>query len=170
MVADRPAAEEAALAAYGDNLGIAFQLIDDALDYSARQAQLGKSVGDDFREGKITLPVLLAFARGGETERAFWRRTLEDLEQREGDLEHAQDADRPPRRHRGHGGQGRGLRPARRARTSRVFPYSRAQAGACSTCSISAPAAPTDGDGRACAPALGPTIAAAPRSECSSAW
>ena len=91
VVADRPAAEEAALAAYGDNLGIAFQLIDDALDYSARQASLGKSVGDDFREGKITLPVLLAFGRGNEAERAFWRRVLEDLEQQEGDLEHAQE-------------------------------------------------------------------------------
>ena len=91
VVADRPPAEEEALAAYGDNLGIAFQLIDDALDYSARQAQLGKSVGDDFREGKITLPVLLAFARGSETERAFWRRTLEDLEQQRGDLERAQE-------------------------------------------------------------------------------
>ena len=70
---------------------MAFQLIDDALDYSAREALLGKSVGDDFREGKITLPVLLAFARGGDGERAFWRRTLEDLDQRDGDLERAQD-------------------------------------------------------------------------------
>jgi octaprenyl-diphosphate synthase len=90
VLADRPASEEAALAAYGDHLGIAFQLIDDALDYSARQASLGKTVGDDFREGKITLPVLLAFARGSESERAFWRRVLEDLDQREGDLEQAQ--------------------------------------------------------------------------------
>jgi octaprenyl-diphosphate synthase len=91
VVADRPAAEEAALASYGDNLGIAFQLVDDALDYSAKQALLGKSVGDDFREGKITLPVLLAFARGGEAERAFWRRTLERVEQTPEDLAHAQD-------------------------------------------------------------------------------
>ena len=73
------------------HLGIAFQLIDDALDYSAREALLGKSVGDDFREGKITLPVLLAFARGSDDERAFWRRTLEDLDQRDGDLERAQE-------------------------------------------------------------------------------
>ena len=91
VVAERPAAEEQALAAYGDQLGMAFQLVDDALDYSARQALLGKTVGDDFREGKITLPVLLAFARGGESERAFWRRTLEDLDQHEGDLERAQE-------------------------------------------------------------------------------
>src|SRR4051812_27076487 len=61
VVADRPAAEAEALDAYGRNLGTAFQLVDDALDYAAEQAQLGKTVGDDFREGKITLPVLLAF-------------------------------------------------------------------------------------------------------------
>ena len=64
MVADRPPAEEAALADYGLNLGIAFQLVDDALDYAADQATLGKTVGDDFREGKITLPVLLAHGAG----------------------------------------------------------------------------------------------------------
>jgi octaprenyl-diphosphate synthase len=91
VVAERSAAEEAALAAYGQNLGVAFQLVDDALDYSARQAELGKTVGDDFREGKITLPVLLAFARGTEAERAFWRRTLERLEQGPEDLDRAQD-------------------------------------------------------------------------------
>ena len=89
MLADRPAAEEEALETYGRNLGIAFQLVDDMLDYSARQAELGKTVGDDFREGKITLPVVLALRSASEAERAFWRRTLEDLEQREGDLEHA---------------------------------------------------------------------------------
>jgi len=90
VVAGRPSAEEQALAAYGTNLGVAFQLIDDALDYSAHQAELGKTVGDDFREGKITLPVILAYRRGDEEERAFWRRTLEDLEQEAGDLERAQ--------------------------------------------------------------------------------
>ena len=90
VVADRPQAEELALAAYGQSLGVAFQLVDDALDYSARQAELGKEVGDDFRDGKITLPVVLAYARGGEAERAFWRRTLEALDQGPGDLEHAQ--------------------------------------------------------------------------------
>ncbi len=89
VVAERPAAEEEALSAYGQNLGIAFQLIDDALDYSAKEAQLGKSVGDDFREGKITLPILIAFAAGDEAERDFWRRTLEDLDQQPGDLDHA---------------------------------------------------------------------------------
>jgi octaprenyl-diphosphate synthase len=89
VVADRPSAEQAALRAYGHNLGIAFQLVDDALDYSAEQERLGKTVGDDFREGKITLPVLLAFARGDEGERGFWRRTLESREQREADLTQA---------------------------------------------------------------------------------
>ena len=66
-----------------------FQLIDDVLDYRADQAKLGKTVGDDFREGKITLPVILAFRRGTEEERTFWRRCLEDLEQDDSDLQHA---------------------------------------------------------------------------------
>ncbi|HEX9448512.1 MAG TPA: polyprenyl synthetase family protein, partial [Dongiaceae bacterium] len=61
----------------------------DALDYSARQEQLGKSIGDDFREGKITLPVILAFLRGDETERTFWRRTLEEQQQVDDDLRQA---------------------------------------------------------------------------------
>jgi len=89
VVADRPAEQSERLRAYGMNLGVAFQLIDDALDYSAREVVLGKSVGDDFRDGKITLPVLHAFARGGAEERRFWRRTLEQGEQREGDLARA---------------------------------------------------------------------------------
>ena len=89
VIAERPAAEESALAAFGLNLGIAFQLVDDMLDYSARQAELGKTVGDDFREGKITLPIVLAFNRGDEAERRFWRRTLEDLEQSDDDLDRA---------------------------------------------------------------------------------
>jgi octaprenyl-diphosphate synthase len=71
------------------NLGIAFQLVDDALDYVGRQADLGKTVGDDFREGKITLPVILAFLRGGRIDREFWKRTIEKLDQQQGDLEHA---------------------------------------------------------------------------------
>tara|TARA_R110000868_G_scaffold34169_12_gene123568 strand:- start:2803 stop:3831 length:1029 start_codon:yes stop_codon:yes gene_type:complete len=92
VIAERPANEAAALESYGRNLGIAFQLVDDALDYGGRQATaatLGKNVGDDFREGKITLPVVLAFRRGDSTERAFWQRVLQDGDQREGDLEHA---------------------------------------------------------------------------------
>ena len=91
VLAKRPADEEQALDRFGRNLGTAFQLIDDMLDFSAREAELGKSVGDDFRDGKVTLPVLLAFARGDDEERAFWRRTLEELEQQPGDLERAID-------------------------------------------------------------------------------
>ena len=89
VIAERPLAEEEALATYGQNLGIAFQLVDDALDYSAKEALLGKTVGDDFREGKITLPIVIAFSRGDEAERRFWRRTLEDLDQEPGDLDRA---------------------------------------------------------------------------------
>jgi len=89
IVAERPKAEQEALAAYGLNLGIAFQLVDDALDYSVKRNKLGKSVGDDFREGKITLPVILAFLRGSQAERDFWRRTLERQEQTEEDLQTA---------------------------------------------------------------------------------
>ena len=74
---------------YGMNLGVAFQLIDDALDYGGTSAKLGKNVGDDFREGKITLPVVLAFRRGSESEREFWKRTLERAEINDGDLETA---------------------------------------------------------------------------------
>ena len=75
-IAERPVAEQTALKAYGRALGIAFQLVDDALDYSGDAAKLGKSVGDDFREGKITLPVILAYQRGNDEERAFWSRTV----------------------------------------------------------------------------------------------
>jgi octaprenyl-diphosphate synthase len=89
VVAARPDDEEAALESYGRNLGIAFQLVDDALDYSGNQAKLGKSVGDDFREGKITLPVVLAFRRGSTEERDFWKRTMEKVDQSDADLEHA---------------------------------------------------------------------------------
>lgn len=89
IIANRSNEEQAALRAYGENLGLAFQLIDDALDYSGEQAKLGKSVGDDFREGKITLPVVLSFKRGGEEERKFWRRTLRDSELNEADLDQA---------------------------------------------------------------------------------
>lgn len=89
VVAERPSSESEALESYGMNFGIAFQLVDDVLDYSAKQAQLGKTIGDDFREGKITLPVVLAWRRGTEAEREFWRRTLETMEQQDGDLDRA---------------------------------------------------------------------------------
>ena len=81
--------EQAACRSFGMNLGVAFQLVDDALDYGGKSAKLGKNVGDDFREGKITLPVVLAFRRGNDVERAFWVRALERGEIGDGDLDHA---------------------------------------------------------------------------------
>src|SRR5205807_2448485 len=89
VIAERPHEEEVALDRFGRDLGIAFQLVDDMLDFSARQSEIGKSIGDDFRDGKVTLPILIAFARGDEEEQAFWHRTLEDMEQCPDDLEHA---------------------------------------------------------------------------------
>jgi len=89
VIANRPEEERLALESFGHNIGMAFQLIDDVLDYSARQATLGKTVGDDFREGKITLPVVLAFRAADDEGKAFWRRTLEDMEQKKGDLKRA---------------------------------------------------------------------------------
>ena len=89
VVANRPKADAAACRSYGANLGIAFQLIDDALDYGGQAATLGKNTGDDFREGKITLPVVLSFRRGTDGERDFWRRTLEKGEIADGDIETA---------------------------------------------------------------------------------
>ncbi len=89
LVAGQEETATQALDKYGASLGIAFQLVDDYLDYAASQEKLGKEVGDDFREGKITLPVVLAMRRGDDTERAFWKRTMEDCEQNDGDLEAA---------------------------------------------------------------------------------
>jgi octaprenyl-diphosphate synthase len=88
-IASRPTDEQAALRSYGRNLGLAFQLVDDALDYSGDSARLGKSVGDDFREGKITLPVILSFRRGSDRDREFWNRTIVEGEIADGDLDHA---------------------------------------------------------------------------------
>jgi octaprenyl-diphosphate synthase len=87
VLAGRPKADEAACRSFGMNLGVAFQLVDDALDYGGKSAKLGKNVGDDFREGKITLPVVLSFRRGSDSERMFWRRTLEQGDAAEKDLE-----------------------------------------------------------------------------------
>ena len=89
VIAERPKAEAAACRSYGMNLGIAFQLVDDALDYGGTSAKLGKNVGDDFREGKITLPVVLSFRRGSAKERAFWKRTLQDGVIEDGDFDEA---------------------------------------------------------------------------------
>ncbi|RYE04227.1 MAG: polyprenyl synthetase family protein [Sphingomonadales bacterium] len=73
VVAERGEGDEAALDAYGRNLGIAFQLVDDAIDYVSDAGTMGKDAGDDFREGKMTLPVILAYARGDDAARAFWK-------------------------------------------------------------------------------------------------
>lgn len=89
VVSDQGKEVEAALSAYGKYLGIAFQLVDDALDYSAKQATLGKNIGDDFQEGKITLPVILAYRRGTDEEREFWKRTMQAVRQQDNDLEKA---------------------------------------------------------------------------------
>jgi octaprenyl-diphosphate synthase len=89
VLAGRPKAEQTACRSYGMNLGIAFQLVDDALDYGGKATKLGKNIGDDFREGKITLPVVLSFRRGSESEREFWNRTLGSGEVADGDLENA---------------------------------------------------------------------------------
>jgi octaprenyl-diphosphate synthase len=89
VLGDCPIEEEQGLERFGCNLGIAYQLIDDMLDFSARESEFGKSLGDDFRDGKITLPIVIAFARGNREERAFWRRTLEEGDQRDGDFERA---------------------------------------------------------------------------------
>jgi octaprenyl-diphosphate synthase len=89
VISNRPKAEQTACRSVGMNLGIAFQLVDDVLDYGGKAAKLGKNVGDDFREGKITLPVVLAFRRGNDVERAFWVRALERGEIGDGDLDHA---------------------------------------------------------------------------------
>jgi octaprenyl-diphosphate synthase len=89
VLAERAKAEQAACRSFGMNLGIAFQLVDDALDYGGSRARLGKNVGDDFREGKITLPVILAFRRGNEEERHFWRGAMEGGESAAANLERA---------------------------------------------------------------------------------
>jgi octaprenyl-diphosphate synthase len=89
VIANRPKAEQTACRSVGMNLGIAFQLVDDVLDYGGKSAKLGKNTGDDFREGKITLPVVLAFRRGNDTERAFWIKALERGEIGDTDLDHA---------------------------------------------------------------------------------
>jgi octaprenyl-diphosphate synthase len=89
VLAGRGRPERAAFRSYGTNLGLAFQLVDDALDYGGASSDLGKRVGDDFREGKITLPVVLSYRRGTDADRAFWRRVLEDGDIADGDLDKA---------------------------------------------------------------------------------
>lgn len=89
VIADAPDAHVAALFDYGDALGIAFQIVDDLLDFQGDQGTIGKNVGDDFRERKLTMPLIKAVARANPEEREFWVRTIEKGKQIEGDLEHA---------------------------------------------------------------------------------
>ncbi|QMW21546.1 polyprenyl synthetase family protein [Sandaracinobacteroides saxicola] len=89
VVAEREARVEAALEAYGRNLGIAFQLVDDAIDYVSDAATMGKDTGDDFRDGKVTLPVILAYARGDEAARRFWRHAMSGRANGEAELAEA---------------------------------------------------------------------------------
>jgi len=89
IVAEAGKSGRNAMKSYGMNLGLAFQLVDDALDYGGKAADLGKNVGDDFREGKITLPVILAYRRGTQEERAFWRDAIEGGNSTDANLEKA---------------------------------------------------------------------------------
>jgi len=89
IIASASKSERAALRSYGLNLGLAFQLVDDALDYGGNAKDLGKNTGDDFREGKITLPVVLAYRRGTDDEREFWKTSIENGEADDAALENA---------------------------------------------------------------------------------
>jgi octaprenyl-diphosphate synthase len=89
VVAERDDSVEEALDAYGRNLGIAFQLVDDAIDYASDAETMGKGVGDDFRDGKMTLPVIVAYARGTEAERKFWQAAIAGRRTSDADLAEA---------------------------------------------------------------------------------
>lgn len=89
VIAGRPKVEQDALRNYGQKLGLAFQLVDDTLDYGGFESALGKSVGDDFREGKITIPVIRALKDANEGDRAFWQRVIVEHDQKDVDLERA---------------------------------------------------------------------------------
>ncbi|MXP27346.1 polyprenyl synthetase family protein [Porphyrobacter algicida] len=89
VVAECDDAQEQALDEYGRNLGVAFQLVDDAIDYDSEAAAMGKTRGDDFREGKMTLPVILAYSRGDDMERVFWREAIGGFRTEDSDLEEA---------------------------------------------------------------------------------
>ena len=89
VVAEAGEDAELALESYGRNLGIAFQLVDDAIDYTSDLATMGKGLGDDFRDGKMTLPVILAYARGSEQDRTFWRAAIGGDRVADDDLAHA---------------------------------------------------------------------------------
>ena len=79
------------LKSFGTNFGMAFQLIDDAIDYSSTNDSLGKNIGDDFKEGKVTLPIILAYLRSNNEEKQFWQKTIINLNQDKTDLDKAID-------------------------------------------------------------------------------
>ena len=81
--------EVESLKSFGTNFGMSFQLIDDAIDYSSSNITLGKNIGDDFKEGKITLPIILAYLRSNKTEKEFWKKTIVHLKQEKDDFHHA---------------------------------------------------------------------------------
>jgi len=89
VIAEANLRELDGIRSYGRNLGIAFQLVDDALDYASHSETLGKNIGDDFREGKITLPILLAVRRGSEADRGFWNRVVRTPSDDPTDFKHA---------------------------------------------------------------------------------
>jgi octaprenyl-diphosphate synthase len=89
VVAEADEDSELALECYGKNLGIAFQLTDDVIDYASDAATMGKDFGDDFRDGKMTLPVILAYARGNDADRRFWRSAMAGERASDADLDHA---------------------------------------------------------------------------------
>ncbi|MBO0664132.1 polyprenyl synthetase family protein [Jiella sp. MQZ9-1] len=91
VIAGKGEAERQAMRGYGRSLGLAFQLVDDVLDYGGSAAALGKNTGDDFREGKITLPVIVSYERGDAEEKAFWQRAMEDGENDDAALAHAKE-------------------------------------------------------------------------------
>ena len=89
MVTDTSPDKIEALKSYGLNFGMSYQLIDDAIDYSSNSSRLGKNVGDDFSQGKVTLPIILAYLRSNKEEKAFWKKTIQDLNQQKDDFKRA---------------------------------------------------------------------------------
>ncbi len=89
MSADTPLEQIEGLKSFGLNFGISFQLIDDAIDYSSNSKTLGKNIGDDFKEGKITLPIILAYLRSNSEEKKFWKKTIQELHQDKDDFKKA---------------------------------------------------------------------------------
>ena len=127
VVAEAGEEAELALECYGRNLGIAFQLSDDVIDYASDAATMGKGVGDDFRDGKMTLPVILAYARGNEDDRAFWRAAVGGERVADEDLAQAIALLRDDRRARRHDRARAAIRPPR-DRRARHLPAGKAKA------------------------------------------